>query len=194
MPSLPQAGQLMGSHEHLEHRQRGGGLSRVALERVLSRRARSIRLPSTTAGASRSAASPAGASLRQGEAVRIASTLPTCRASRADRRGLPVVDGCDGLQQAQADVGPADEQQRADSVGYRLTVLAGNKWVGDVEGESDEAGEDQQPAQVGAGWRWRRGVPDAGCPAAGRGGTGRQRVRLNSRIWALIGGRPDRFE
>jgi hypothetical protein len=52
------------------------------------------------------------------------------------------------LQQAWADFSPADEEEWPDGVERGLAVRAGDEWVGDVEGEGGEAGEDEQPA----GW------------------------------------------
>jgi len=45
-----------------------------------------------------------------------------------------------------ADFGPADEEEWADGVEGGFAVGAGDEWVGDVEGEGGDAGEDEQSA------------------------------------------------
>ena len=54
----------------------------------------------------------------------------------------------DGLQEARADLGRADQQERTDGVECGLTVGPGDDRVRDIQGESGEAGEDKQSA----GW------------------------------------------
>ena len=52
-------------------------------------------------------------------------------------------DRGDSREQDWADFGPADQQQRADSVERGLAILAGDQRIGDVQGQGGEAGEDQ---------------------------------------------------